>query len=150
MYNNLKVGYAVLHEYKVVIEVCSGCLTLEYYKEFKKKQGNDKNFNPNYDLIGLCKELVLDGLVSEVADYAQFMADNVNKITADRKVYVLAETANNHIYTKLFEKYQFMLPQEYHVCKSIEEIIKEIGRDIPVSLIKEIATELYKNPQYIY
>ena len=145
MGNTFKAGYKILPEYKLVIEVCSGLLTLDKYKEYKKMQAEDSSFTPDFNLIAINRDLVIDGLISEVNEYVEFLKQNLNKVTGVRKVCVLNESPNNLVYASIFKNLHKDLPQDYHICKSIEETVKHLGPNINLTVINSIIDEIYND-----
>lgn len=150
-YPTFEASYKVITDKRLVIEVFNGAMFLSAYKEYKLKQAVDPAFSPTYDLIADVQDVVIDGTINEVKEYAEFVVSHGN-IVGLRKNATIVNTLNQKIYSNIFHNLhtELLLPQDFQLFTDLKSALNWINKDISCEEIKLIIQQLKSNPTNRY
>ncbi|MBI9040779.1 hypothetical protein [Lutibacter sp.] len=116
-----KIEYIVLNNYSLIIETYIGNFNLDELIEFKKKVGNDKNYNPIFNVIHDFRKAKFIFGIEEISKNI-ILISKKNKLLANQKLVMLTNTPNQVVTCLGFEllKDEFKLPVQVKVCSTLE------------------------------
>ena len=112
-----KKEYIILDNKSLVIESYIGNFNVDELIEFKKEVGDDKIYNPNFDVIHDFRksEFLFD--IDEIAKYISLISKN-NKLLGNRKSVMITETPNQFVTSMGFDLMKNKLPIQVKVCST--------------------------------
>ncbi|NOQ26770.1 MAG: hypothetical protein GQ564_15525 [Bacteroidales bacterium] len=114
-----KLDYLIIAEKALIIEFYRGKYYVDELIDFKKKVGNDKEYNPCYNIIQDFREVEFLFKINEVSKYVEFISNN-EKYLARRKSTMITETPNQVVTSIGFEILKKELPIQVKVCSTVE------------------------------
>ncbi len=114
-----KLDYLIIAEKALIIEYYRGKYHVDELIDFKKKVGNDKEYNPCYNIIQDFREVEFLFKIKEVSKYVEFISTN-EKYLARRKSTMITETPNQVAASIGFEILKKDLPIEIKVCSTVQ------------------------------
>ncbi len=125
-----KLNYLILPDKSLIIEYYNGQFHVDELIEFKIKVSNDKDYNPNFNIIHDFRELEFLLKIEEVSKYVDLISKD-NKYIGSRKSTMLTKTPNQVITSIGFDLLKDKLPIQVKVCSTVETALTFIG--IPIS-----------------
>jgi hypothetical protein len=138
-------GVAYLHDLRLMVEVYSGKLSLKAMKAFKLDQSVNPEFNFEYNVLTIQNSILIDGLLTEVVEYVQFLTEQ-KTIAGKRKVATVVETPNQAVYSSVLKNFQDKLPQEFVIYNNLDDALQYLDLLPHTDLIKAKIQELVEEP----
>ena len=123
-----KLAYKILDDKSLIIESYIGGFNVDELIEFKKKVGNDKNYNPNFNVIHDIRKLEFLLDLEEISKYISLISEN-KKLLGNRKSVFITETPKQVVTTSVFDLMKKKLPIKVKVCSTFETAFNFI--DLP-------------------
>lgn len=113
-----KIEYIILNNKFLIIESYIGSFNVEELIEFKKKVGNDKIYNPNFNVIHDFRKAEFLFDIKEISKYISIISTN-NKLLNNRKSVMITETPNQVVTSLGFDLLKNELPIHIKVCSTL-------------------------------
>lgn len=101
--------YKILIPHKTIVSYYYGDISIDDLINCKTQMSEDKDYNPNYNLLLDFRNCNLNFSKASVIKHVEFVQNN-KKIRADRFTVFLTEKPNEVVLTKLFEMLKGDLP----------------------------------------
>lgn len=148
--HRFKASYLILNESRLIIEVITGSITLDFYTSYELQLVNDPMYNPSYNVFVDMREVVFDGTIDQMNQYAAFLLKN-NHIIHNRKNATMIHNLHQHSYVQLFDKFneEAQLSQEFKLVTSPKEAIDWLAIPFTENELEQLILDMKKNPQYL-
>ena len=137
-----KIEYIILDNKSLIIESYIGNFPIDELIEFKIKVGNDKIYNPNFNIIHDFRKIEFLFDMEEISKYIRLISKN-SKLLGHRKSVMITETPNQFVTSVGFDLMKNELPIQVKVCSTFETAFNFI--DLPKrdwELIKSLVNSL--------
>lgn len=124
-----KLQYLILEDKSLIIVYCKGKFIIDEVIEFKKNIGDDKNYNPNFNVIYDFRDLEFLFGLNELSRYVEFISNN-EKYIGNRKSAVITNSPNQVVIGIGFNILNNKLPIKVQVCSTIETAFSFLGLPI--------------------
>ena len=114
-----KIEYLILDNKSLIIESYIGSFDIDELIEFKMKVGNDKKYNPNFNVIHDFRKLKFLLGIEEISEYIRLISKN-NKLLGNRKSVMITDTPNQVVISMGFDLLKNELPIQVKVCSTIK------------------------------
>ncbi len=114
-----KIEYLIVDNKSLIIESYIGNFNVDELIEFKKKVGNDKIYNPNFNVIHDFRKAEFLFDIGEIAKYISLISKN-NKLLGNRKSVMITETPNQFVTSMGFDLMKNKLSIQVKVCSTLE------------------------------
>jgi hypothetical protein len=140
------VSYKIIPESKIIIEVFGGKISIIDAIELKKKEVQDKEYNPNFNFIVSINELEFDtNFKFDFSKYIDIIKED-NKIKGIRKSAIITKTPQQVVASTLYELAASELPMNFKIVTTIEAALDWVNLSIDHKpTISENIELLFKN-----
>ncbi|WP_319481073.1 hypothetical protein [uncultured Draconibacterium sp.] len=100
------LGYYIIKEKRVIVEILKGAITVNEYIKFKTNQIEDEDFNPNFNFILDIRDnniVFSSELEKKMKQYIAF-EKTIGSLSSEKKVAVITNTPQQVVYSTLYEK----------------------------------------------
>ncbi len=140
--STLYAAYRILPEYKLIIQLYKGDMTLTNLKEYKSKLFSDPAYNPLYSTLEDVSHVYIKALLTDVDEYVNFLKKTINLGYNEAKHSWIYDSVNQFVYLKeLEERYKI---KDFSVSSSIQEGLGFIEKSELQSTIEQDFKELQK------
>lgn len=133
-------AYRILPEFKLVLELIGGDISVNDVLDLKTRETEDKNYSPNYDsivsVVHLNNFAVDSSKTSEIID----LLKSKNKVLGERKCAILTDTPNQVVQMTLYKHSAEGLPVNYEIVSSVKGALKWVEK--PYKYESAIATNI--------
>jgi len=138
-FNQKKVVYKILPEYRLILEIYFGPIQITDVFELKKIQIEDKDYNANFNFIVFVDRAEMLMTESDYEEYVDAIKTNT-KIVGERKTALLTRTPHQVVSMYFYEKAGRNLPISYNIFSTLDSALLWVGIhiDLVVGLRKEI------------
>ena len=120
-----KIAYIILDNKSLIIESYIGNFSVDELIEFKKEVGDDKIYNPNFNVIHDFRKAEFLFDIDEISKYVRLISKN-NKLLGNRKSVMITETPNQVVTSTGFDLFKNELPIQVKICSTLETSFKFI------------------------
>ncbi len=134
-------NYEILKEEKLIIESFRGTMTLDFMKQYKAGEVENKDFTPEMNVLSDVRSLSFDGTTQEIEDYFSFTIESGN-ILGKRRSAVLYSTPSQHAYSFIYKKINRDQPIEIEVFNDIEKALFWLNQSIDPLVVESKLNKL--------
>ena len=113
------LAYTILVDKSLILESYNGKFSVNELIEFKKIVGNDKNYNPNFNIIHDFRDAEFQLKIKDITRYVTLISEN-KKFIGKRKSTMLTKTPNQVITSMGFDILKKDLNIHVNVCSTLE------------------------------
>ena len=114
-----KLAYQIIVDKSLIIESYNGKFNVNELIEFKKIVGNDKDYNPNFNIIHDFRSTEFKLEIDEISKYINLISENERYI-GNRKSTMLTATPNQVTTSIGFDMLKNDLKINVNVCSTLE------------------------------
>lgn len=133
-----KYEFSILTDYNLIIESVSGNIAFEDYFNLKQKEFNDKNFDPNYNVLIDFRHVEFNVEPKEIKNKIKHVVSTILKMPdsfGKRKSAFIATTPNQVAILTMYIR-TGNIPVSSEIFSTVEAALDWL--DVPVSFPREI------------
>jgi hypothetical protein len=123
---NIIAKYKILPDLRLIIEVFCGNISFEDAIEMKKREIQDKDYNPNFNFIVSTVDVDISFDEKLVRKYIDIIKDNP-KIIGKRRSALITATPTQVAMTILYELALKDLPMNFKIVSTLQAAIEWVG-----------------------
>lgn len=144
------LAYQIIVDKSLIIESYTGKFNVNELIEFKKIVGEDKHYNPNFNIIHDFRDIEFELKIKEISQYINFISDN-KKYIGNRKSTMVTATPNQVATSIGFDMLKKDLKIDVNVCSTLEKAFDFI--ELPMNdrgLVESQINMLKTQPNNVY